>query len=127
MERRKMAGAMVEVAEAAHTKEDIEKEAAAYRLLIDLWGDLPEGRTGGAWHDAARRAEKSEQYHRSLTSTRQKGQSIEDRLRYSEERLENMKGELGRVLETRPTPHSSVDTLSSAVAGFMVGICGSRP
>ncbi|OIP42285.1 MAG: hypothetical protein AUK47_04745 [Deltaproteobacteria bacterium CG2_30_63_29] len=127
LERRKMASKMVEVAELAHSREDIEKEAAAYRLLIDLWPDLPEGKTGGAWHDAARRAEKAEQYHRSLTSTRRKGEAIEDRLRVSQDRLEGMKGELGKVLDSSAAPPKSrLDIIAPAVFGFMAGTCVGR-
>ena len=66
MARRKMATEVVRVAEEAHEKEDYQAELEAYRLLVELWPDLPEARTGGNWRDRLQRAERLARYRNEV-------------------------------------------------------------
>ncbi len=124
--RRAMAREVIAVAEEARAATDPRLEAAAYQLLIDLWPDFPEARTGGAWHNSLARAEHLIGVHSSLMETRIRAGVLQDRLQVTGMQIDAMSNKLNPVsgLTEAPRPAHGVPTLAcrAAVASAAGGV-----
>lgn len=98
LKRREMANTVVSIAEEAGRNDDLEKQAAAWQLLIDLWADMPEARMGGAWRDEAAETDRLLGYRDELEVTRKLGENLTRKLEQSGDQLETLKTELEPIV-----------------------------
>lgn len=104
LERRKMTRHVLEVAKAAESSGDLEKEVQAYAVLVELWPDLPESRQGGAWARQLEARQRLLAYNRKLERAHNKGRALEDRLTTSGQDLSSMGQTLDKVVGETPQP-----------------------
>lgn len=120
LERRRMATSVVELAEKAIAADDPLKAAATYELLIELWPDLPEARTGGAWRSAAIQARRLSSFSRQLEAQRRQGLALQDRLAETSETLEAMRATLGPLVGSSGAPEDAAAAVGRSAASRLL-------